>query len=155
MNAYFCHKCATKRGILSGDIEVFNPTGNTYQIGKYFKHYTKPNGASLISVFDKSGNEKYKDYIINTLASGCVEQNIFGRINVVWVADKKTGYMYKDGHLQGEADAVKVVLHSDSQKIHAFPTGSANLSNKKCPMSWAAPWLTFFDNYNLLITANE
>jgi len=42
--------------------------------------------------------------------------------------------MYENGRLQGETDAVKVVFHTNSQKIHAFPTGSANLSKKKCLM---------------------
>jgi len=134
MNAYFCHKCGAKRGILSGDIDIFDPTGNTYQLDKYFKHYNKPSVSSTVSIFDKSGNEKYRDYIVNTLASGCVEEDIFGRVNIIWVAGKKTGYMYKDGQLQGDTDAVKVVLHTDTQKIHAFPTGSAKLSKEKCIM---------------------
>ena len=134
MNTYFCHKCGTKRGIFSGNINVFNPTGNIYQFEKYLKHYNIPNISGIISIFNKTGNEKYRDYIVNTLASGCVEEDIFGRINIVWIAGKRTGFMYKDGQLLGDTDAVKVVLHTDSKKIHAFPTGSASLSKEKCLM---------------------
>ena len=134
MNSYFCHNCSAKRGILSGNIEAFDPTSNVYQLGKYFKHYNKPSSNNLVSIFEKSGNEKYKDWIINTLASGCVEQDIFGRINIVWIAGEKTGYSFINGQLQGDTDAVKVVLHTNQNKIHAFPIASASLSGKKCLM---------------------
>jgi len=134
MDTYFCHKCGAKRDILSGNINIFNPTGNIYELDKYFKHYNKPNTSDLVSIFDSSGNERYRNYVVNTLASGCIEEDIFGRINIIWVAGRRTGFMYKNGQLQGDTDAVKVVLHTDPNKIHAFPTGSANLSKKRCLM---------------------
>jgi len=132
MAEYYCHECSIKRGFLNNEIRDFNPTGSTYQLEKFYKHTVPPKCSGTISVFDMPENQRYKDYIVNTLASGCVEFDDQGRKNVIWVAGRTQGYIFKDGVIQGDADGVKEVLTEDSEKIHAFPTGSAQLSKEKC-----------------------
>ncbi len=132
MSEYYCHKCSIDKGELNNQIKDFNPSGTEYQLKKYYKHTVPSNYSGTVSIFDISDNQKYKDYFINTLASGCVEFDDLGRKNIIWIAGKTQGYTFKDSVLQGDADGVKVVLPDDPKKIHAFPTGSAKLTIKKC-----------------------
>lgn len=132
MSRYYCHKCSIEQGIIPGNVEEFNPTGSTYQLEKFIKHTIPPTVSGNISVFDITEHKKYKDYIVNTLASGSVEIDDHGRTNIVWFAGQTTGWEYKDGEFQCEDDAVKVVLHDDEIRIHGFPTGSARISPKTC-----------------------
>ncbi len=133
MSKYFCHKCAVEIGIIPGNIDDFNPTGNDYQLEKFYKHTVPSTNPGIISVFDLSNENKgYKGYVLNTLASGCVEIDNKDRLNVVWIAGKTTGWTYRDGNFQCNDDAVKVVYHDNETKLHGFPTGSALLSSQKC-----------------------
>jgi len=77
---------------------------------------------------------KYKDYIINTVASGCVEIDDRGRIDILWVAGKKTGFTFKNLIIQYPDDAVKVVHHDNVTKIHPYPTGSQSWIMQKCEL---------------------
>ena len=131
MSEYYCHECAIKRGMLNNEIGDFNPTGTQYQLEKFYKHTVPTKHSDMVSFFDMSDNKKYKDYFLNTLASGSVEIDDKGRKNIVWVAEKEQGYRFTDGKITGD-DGVKVVLADDPEKIHAYPTGSADLSTKKC-----------------------
>jgi len=133
MPKYYCHKCGVEIGILNGNINDFNPTGNDYQMDKFFKHTIPPTiNPRLITVFDLSQNKSYKSYIVNTLASGCIEIEDEGEINIVWLAGKTTGWKYIDCVFQCDVDAVKVVLHNNNVNIHAYPTGSVSLSSQTC-----------------------
>lgn len=132
MSDYLCHECAIKKRILNNEIGDFDPSGTKYQLDKFYKHTVPPKCLDTVSIFDISENKKYKKYIVNTLASGCVEFDDQGRKNIVWIAGETQGYMFKNAVLQGDIDGVKVVLPDDPEKMHAFPTGSADLSTKKC-----------------------
>lgn len=133
MSQYYCHECGVKLGIIPGNIKDFNPTGNEYQLEKFYKHTVPPVNTEVISVFDMNDeNKRYKGYLINTMASGCVEIDDRDRINVVWVAGETTGWEYRDAMFNCEDDAVKVVLHDNEARIHGFPTGSASLASQTC-----------------------
>lgn len=109
-----------------------NLTGSSYLLSKFYKHTLPPISNNLISVFDSSDYNDYRDYVLNTSASGSVEIDSKNRMNVVWVAGKHTGFTFQNGIPQIPNDSVKVVLHSDENKIHAYPTGSIDFSSAKC-----------------------
>lgn len=132
MSEYYCHECSIKMGLLTNEIEKIKPSGTGYQLEKYYKHTVPPECSGTISIFEKDENKKYKEYFINSMASGCVEIDGHGRKNIVWVAGEKQGLMFKDGSLMNDVDCVKVVLPDDPKKIHAFPTGSNSLSTEIC-----------------------
>lgn len=118
-------------GKLNNEVD-FNPSGTTYQLEKFYKHTVPPVSLKTISIFEMSNNKKYKEYFVNTLASGCLELDDGGRENIIWVAGKKQGYLFKNGVLQGDVDGVKIVLPYDPNKIHAFPAGSSSLKTITC-----------------------
>jgi len=132
MSDYYCHNCGIELGIIQPLDPATNLTGSVVTLQKFYKHTVTPSSGSIISVFDQPNYENYKNYIINTAASGSVERDDQGRINIVWSAGHQTGYTYDNGVLQGPADGVKLVLHTDSDKIHAYPTGSVGFINRLC-----------------------
>ena len=116
----------------------FDPTGTSYQLEKYIKHTIPSAQSHAISIFDMSEGKSFKDFITNTLASGCVEIDDQGRKNIIWIAGKKQGYIWANNALQGDEDGVKVVLSDNPDRIHAFPIASSSLEKGRC-MSCRAP----------------
>lgn len=133
MSTYYCHSCAIRLRYLQPLTPETNLTGSVYSLRKYFKHTVPPASERVISVFDEPDYDTYKNYVVTTLASGSVEIDSYGRVNVLWIAGKTTGFTFINGVLQGPTDAVKVVLHTDPESIHAFPTGSVEFVAETCP----------------------
>ncbi len=132
MSDYYCHNCGIELKLIQPVDPTTNLTGSVVTLDKYYKHTVPPVSGSVISVFDQPDYDYHKNYIINTSASGSVERDGQGRINIIWSAGSQTGFTYLGGVLQGPTDGVKVVLHTDSSRIHAFPTGSAGFINRLC-----------------------
>ena len=136
MSTYYCHSCAISLGHLRC-LGTQNLTGSQYQLDKYIKH-TAPTGTyGLNSVFDVGDYPSYRDYVIHTQASGSVEVDGGGRVNVLWCAGKATGLTFTNGVPVSPTDAVKVVLHN-GPKVHAFPTGSMVFGSATCSNCGAA-----------------
>jgi hypothetical protein len=136
MSDYYCHQCAssTLGFVQPGNITSLSAT--SYQLGKFVEH-TAPASSALSkrvnSIFDDPSYSGYKNYIINTAASGWVEQDKQGRINLAWYAGKKTGVEYHNGAFFAPADGVKVALSNNTFKIHGFPfTTPSKLKTAKC-----------------------
>jgi hypothetical protein len=132
MSTHYCHECAITLGHLRPLEPATNLTGSINTLKKYFKHTVPPASGSVISVFDQPDYDAYKDYVVTTLASGSVEVDSSGRYNILWVAGKQTGFTFINGVAQGPTDAVKVVLHTNPESIHAFPTGSVEFISATC-----------------------
>jgi hypothetical protein len=131
MSKYFCHNCAVKLGIsLPAETEVL--TGNEYQLEKFLKHTAPTVRYPLVSIFDHADFETYENYTISAAASGWVEEDDQGRINMAWYAGKNTGATYKNGMFILPTDCVKVVFHNNVFKIHAFPNKQSDLITAKC-----------------------
>lgn len=131
MNKYYCHKCSAEKGYLNS-VENLNFTGSSYQLSKFLKHTVPSTQNGLLSVFNSGCYGQYKNYIVNTMASGSTEIDDYGRKNIVWFAGSNTGLSYRDGNLEMPIDSVKVVLSDSDSKIHAFPTSSNEIHYKKC-----------------------
>jgi hypothetical protein len=132
MSYYYCHKCGIDLGLLTPVDPIANFTGSVDTLQKFYKHTVPPSSGSIISIFDQPDYENYKNYIVNTWASGSVELDDQGRINIVWFAGCQTGLTFNNGILQGSADGVKLVLHNNPARIHAYPTGSVEFVNRCC-----------------------
>ena len=135
MEIYYCHDCAKQMGLIDGFSFQNDFTGSigSYKFEKYIKHTTIPNaGSNIVSVFNDSDYNTYKDYIFDTASSGSLEIDNLGRKNIVWFANKSIGQTFSGSQHQGSSDSVKLVLFQESEKIHAFPTGSQGLHNAKC-----------------------
>ncbi len=130
---YFCHKCSIELGHLNtASLDYLDFTGSAYLLNKFVKHTIPPTQSGLISIFLDDGYSSYSDYIVNSIASGSVEIDSKSRKNIVWYANKDIGVTFKDGVVQESGSVVKVVLHDNTNKIHAFPIGSQSIATSKC-----------------------
>lgn len=136
MSDYYCHKCASSILGFVQPSDITSLSATSYQLGKFVEH-TAPASSALSkpvnSIFDDPSYAGYKKYIINTAASGWVEQDKKGRTNLVWYAGKKTGVEYRNGAFYAPANGVKVVLFDNAFTIHAFPFFTpSKLKTVKC-----------------------
>lgn len=131
MPTYYCHSCASKLGHLNPAYTT-QPLGTTYQLGKFMKHTVPDPTLDIQSVFDSADTQKYADHIVQASLSGSVEFDDLGRRNVIWAAGEQTGFQYANGNLVQPQDAVKVVLSSETGRIHAYPQNTTNFSTAPC-----------------------
>lgn len=135
MIKHYCRNCGLSLGLIQYVDPITDFTGSvgSYKFDKYFKHTSLPvSASSVISVFDQTDYDTYRDYIISTAISGSVEIDDKGRTNLIWFAKKPTGQATQLGQPNQSTDGVKLVLHDNPLKIHAFPTGSSGFSSAKC-----------------------
>jgi hypothetical protein len=69
---------------------------------------------------------------VNAAASGAVELEAQGRRKFIWLAGHPTGFSYKDGVLISPTDGVKLVLSSETTRVHAFPVKATDLVTQVC-----------------------
>jgi hypothetical protein len=107
-------------------------SGTEYQLQKFIKHTTPTGIDSVNSVFADPSFATYSGYVVATVASGCVQIDDGGRSNVLWAAGEEVGCTYRSGVFSTTASGVKVVLHHDEFRIHAFPAGASELGAQAC-----------------------
>lgn len=129
---YFCHDC----GIVNGTLQPVDPdtlTDSQYKLAKYLKHTVPASLQGYNTVFTLlPSSEVYRDYIVTAVASGHIQVDDRGRTNVVWVASRDIGIALHNGLFSGSTDAVKVVLHTIQNAVHAFPFNSSELKTAAC-----------------------
>ncbi len=131
MAARYCHACSVCLGFLN-DVYTSEPLGTQYQLAKFMKH-TVPSGLhDAVSVFESRSTGRYEQHVVDVGASGAVEIDDRGRRNIIWFAGERTGLRWEGGVLQGPQDGVKVVLSSESGKVHAFPIDASALRTERC-----------------------
>ena len=54
------------------------------------------------------------------------------RVNIVWVGSESTGIGLQGSKFIGDMSAVKVVCHSDTNKIHGYPIQVSELNTAIC-----------------------
>lgn len=141
MSTYYCRSCAIALGYIDQTVmPPANLTGDAsgYQLDKYLKHTQTgyySNGA--VSLFGNQEYDNYKNYVVGTTISGCLEIDDQNRKNLVYWAGKKIG-CYVDpltGDIIYPESGVKVVLYNNDAKIHGFtcnPTGHLNTQCTSC-----------------------
>ncbi len=133
MNRY-CFHCAGILGLLNPDIPG-NLFSTDQQLEKFIKHTTPPALLpGLHSVFTDPSTVAYKDYIVSTVSSGYVEVDNLERTNICWVGSSHSGTTYRNGLFYLPTNSVKVVLHDNRYKIHAFPISTEGLQGNLCDM---------------------
>ena len=131
-DVHYCHVCSEARGYLQG-VATASLLDDPYQLGKYLKHTVPDPTYNVQSVFASPSTQAYENYIVSSSLSGSVQIDRKGRRNLIWVAGTPTGFQQKNGVLQHPQDAVKVVLYTDTRKIHAFPQSSTQFTADACP----------------------
>lgn len=131
MSRYFCHECGANHGYLES-VHTGSLTETDYQLAKYMKHTVPDSKYAVQSVFTSGTTEKYRDYIVSSALSGSVEIDDRGRTSIIWAAGKEIGFKYQDGVLQHPEDVVKVVLSTDSGKVHAYSQSSTQFASASC-----------------------
>lgn len=131
MTTRYCRPCGAELGFLN-DVHSSDVLGTTYQLTKFMKHTVPRAFLDSVSVFETASTGRYADYVVDTAACGTVEIDDRNRRNLIWLAGDRTGFRYKGRILQGPADGVKVVLSSESGKIHAFPVLASDLVTERC-----------------------
>src|SRR6266516_6378416 len=95
-----------------------------YQLGKYMKHTVLDPSLWVVSIFKDPTISAYENWVVNSMASGCVTFDSSGRHSYVFVAGREVGLTYKQGSFHTLGDAVRVVLPTDPGKVHAYPMSS-------------------------------
>ena len=131
MSTYYCHDCARALGHLSS-MYTSSLTGSSYQWDKYRKHTMPTPQSQYASVFDNPSTQGYQSYVVNSAASGGVEFDDLGRRNIYWYAGREIGVLWMDGIPEAPTDTVKLVLSSETQRIHAMSVNSQHLSTAFC-----------------------
>ncbi len=121
MSIYYCHECAAQNGMLRPPPKGENLTDNSYKLDKYLKHTVPNSYRNYKTVFTGVSSESYQNYIVTAVSSGHVQIDDKNRINIVWVGSESTGIGLQGGRFIGDMSAVKVVCHSDTNKIHGYP----------------------------------
>lgn len=132
MPKYYCHECSIKLKLLNDKYPITNFTGSSEQLEKFIKHTSPTQSYDINSIFNDKSYDNYRDYIVNTLASGSVEIDNQNRKNIIYCAGKNIGFTNISGSIQIPTDAVKVVLYQNDYKVHSYPTGSAGFVNVLC-----------------------
>jgi hypothetical protein len=127
---HLCWHCATKQG-LARDVDPDGLLRSSYQFEKFLKHTVLDSLCSHVSVFSDPSVSVYKDWVVNSMASGCVAFDSRGP-SYVFVAGRQVGLEYKKGSFHTVGDSVKVVLPFDPFKVHAYPISSHVVTAKMC-----------------------
>ena len=128
---YYCINCAIATGKYKPAIPALL-THTQYQLEKYVKHTSPTSAYSFNTVFTSPSSYTYHHYIVTAVASGSVQVDTRGRINIVWVASEQTGLLFQGTTLVGPTEAVKVVFHDDRNRIHGFPISTSQLNITSC-----------------------
>ena len=131
MSTYYCHPCAAIKGWMSA-ASPSSLTGTPYQLEKFIKHTVPTISYPVLSIFDNPAYDAYRNYIVYTSGSGCLEVDNKSRRNLIWVAGERVGATFENGVLKSPNDAVKVVLYDNEWKIHAYHTLSEYVETKRC-----------------------
>ncbi|QKK11019.1 MAG: hypothetical protein HND59_04835 [Pseudomonadota bacterium] len=132
MSIYYCHECAAQKRMLRSPPQGNTLADNNYKLEKYIKH-TLPNSyADYRTVFTGVSSESYQNYIVTAVSSGHVQIDDKNRTNIVWVGSETIGIALQGGKFMGDMSAVKVVCHSDSNKIHGYPIQVSELKSVTC-----------------------
>jgi hypothetical protein len=107
---------------------------STYQLDKFVKHTVPDAKYPVQSVFDSASTAAYANFVCNAAAGGAVEYDAQGRRNIIWTAGSPTGFEFRRGILRRPHDAVKLVLSSDTGRIHAYPQASSDFQAAKCAL---------------------
>ena len=132
MSIYYCHECAAQNGMLRPPPKGENLTDNSYKLDKYLKHTVPNSYRNYKTVFTGVSSESYQNYIVTAVSSGHVQIDDQNRINIVWVGSESTGIGLQGGRFIGDMSAVKVVCHSDTNKIHGYPIQVSELNTATC-----------------------
>ena len=131
MKTYYCHNCGLQHGYFD-NVAHGKLLGTVKQREKFEKHTSPSTEFRIASIFNDSSTQAFEDYVVNTLASGCVEIDERRRRNIIWIAGKPTGALYRYGKFELPENSVKVVLSTDPQRIHAYPISSTTMSTGVC-----------------------
>lgn len=128
---YYCHHCAAKRNYLA-PFHTTSLLDTPYQLVNYMKHTVPDATYKIQSVFSSTSTEAFADYVVNSSLAGSVEIDDLGRKNIIWSAGKDIGFRYEQGFLIHPEDVVKVVLSTDSGRVHAYSQSSTQFDEARC-----------------------
>jgi hypothetical protein len=131
MPTYYCHDCARAAGLLSS-IYTSSLTGTACQWEKFLKHTLPDPQFNYQSVFADPSTGAYGKLIVNSAASGAVELDDLNRRNIIWYAGKTIGAGFKNGVADLPTDTTKVVLSSETGRIHGFSISSTEVRTQAC-----------------------
>jgi hypothetical protein len=106
---YYCFSCAP---VISGgsSVQTSDLTASDYQLEKFMKHTAPSSVEKINSVFKTSDFATYRDYVVNSAASACLEVDDRDRHNYIFVAGEITGATFSNDSFVTTCSAVKVVL---------------------------------------------
>lgn len=88
-------------------------------------------------MFSGVASETYQANVFTAAASGHVQVDQYGRLNMVWNARQTIGFSMQGGQFIAALDAVKAVCFSNRNKVHGFPIDAQQLASARCLMCGA------------------
>lgn len=134
MKIYHCNQCSNRNAMLYPVSSNLNLTGSLYQENKFVKHTMWPSTPSyeVVSVFCDTTYGAYQNNIVSASIYGSIEVDTRWRTNVVWVAPTHVGYALKNNVIIERHNAIKLVLHTDINKVHAYSIDHKQFLYKLC-----------------------
>jgi hypothetical protein len=123
---YLCHDCSALLGHSSTIAEIqaggLGQINTQRQLDWFWKHTAPKKDYPVNSVFLDSSSTDYCNYMVSTIAAGCVEFDDEGRKNFILFAGSTTGLQFNNGVFESPCNGYKTVLTESSTTVHAFPT---------------------------------
>jgi hypothetical protein len=116
------------------DPALINLTGSPYTLTKFMEHTVPASGCGkyLSSIYADPTYDAYKEYYVNTSASGSLEVQPDGKKNIIWYADKALGPAFETGSFKFSGEAVKIVYAENTGKLHHFHVDANKYLTKTC-----------------------
>jgi hypothetical protein len=70
--------------------------------------------------------------VVNSAASGAVEVDDLNRRNIIWYAGETIGASFRNGVADLPTDTMKLVLSSETDRVHAFSISSTEVRTELC-----------------------
>ena len=129
---YHCAKCTDAKGLRpSAPSTDFLLT--SYQRDKHTKHTVPSSSHTVQSVFDDPSEAYYQQTLLQAYRYGALEATSRGTDILFCPSTQSTvGYKQQWGTHVARQDTIRVVLSSDSVKVHAFLNASSDHTQHRC-----------------------
>jgi hypothetical protein len=122
---YLCLDCCGLLGHSSTVAQLqaggFGQINSQYQLDHFWKHVAPSTAYPVNGLFVDPNSTSYCNYLVSTIAAGCVEFDEMGRKNFILFAGSTTGLQLNNGVFRATCNGYKTVLTESSTTVHMFP----------------------------------
>jgi hypothetical protein len=121
---YLCFDCSKRLGYSSTAAEIqaggLAQINTQEQLDWFWKHTAPAKGYPINSVFVDPSSTNYCNYMVSTMAAGCVEFDDRGGKCFILFAGSTTGLQFNNGVFVAECNGYRCVLTESSTTCHMY-----------------------------------